>query len=511
MSNYQRLISYIYAYEGGIKGKNIGFAKLETRGAQCRLTVSVKRIYVGGNPIGVYLLSGDKELRIGTLFARNGAGEFRTVVNTQDVEGSGHSIEECYGLTVHDTESAWRCYTTIWEDAVAHAAEVELEEVTAEKMGQKNDVRNGAEHDSQEIQGKMTSEEFPISREIEAEVEREELEQLGILRIKEKNTECSAEPELMAGRTGAEPGSRAEAELESEKAEKPGWKLEPEAEPGIESEPEPELEIESEAEPGLKLEIESEPEPGPELKSEPETGLELESESELEPEVKPELEMESKSEQESEPEPEQESETGPGSGEEPEAGPETGSEPAPEWESLSGMEAAPAPSPAASNPVQDPAAENDSRRRFKVVSKEKPLTSSIPSPFRKEEEAKSEEETWAVLRDRYPKILAFDYEDGCEILTIKPQDIGLLPRENWIYGSNSFLLHGYYYYRYLILARLNQPGGRGRYLLGVPGHYVSNEKYMASMFGFSDFVLSKKQPPKDSRFGYWYTDIKMSQ
>ena len=283
MSNYQRLISYIYAYEGGIKGKNIGFAKLETRGAQCRLTVSVKRIYVGGNPIGVYLLSGDKELRIGTLFARNGAGEFRTVVNTQDVEGSGHSIEECYGLTVHDTESAWRCYTTIWEDAVAHAAEVELEEVTAEKMGQKNAVRNGEERGSQEIQGKVTSEEFPISREIEAEVEREELEQLGILRIKEKNTECSAEPELMAGRTGAEPGSRAEAELESEKAEKPGWKLEPEAEPGIESEPEPELEIESEAEPGLKLEIESEPEPGPELKSEPETGLELESESELEP------------------------------------------------------------------------------------------------------------------------------------------------------------------------------------------------------------------------------------
>lgn len=483
MSNYQRLISYIYAYEGGIKGKNIGFAKLETRGAQCRLTVSVKRIYVGGNPIGVYLLSGDKELRIGTLFARNGAGEFRTVVNTQDVEGSGHSIEECYGLTVHDTESAWRCYTTIWEDAVAHAAEVELEEVTAEKMGQKNDVRNGAEHDSQEIQGKMTSEEFPISREIEAEVEREELEQLGILRIKERNTECSAEPELMAGRTGAEPGSRAEAEPESEKAEKPGWK----PELGIESEPGPEPEIESEAEPGLTLEIESETELGPEL----------ELEAEPEPKTKlgpgPELEMKSKAEPE------------------PEAGPETGSEPAPEWESLSGMEAAPAPSPAASNPVQDPAAENDSRRRFKVVSKEKPLTSSIPSPFRKEEEAKSEEETWAVLRDRYPKILAFDYEDGCEILTIKPQDIGLLPRENWIYGSNSFLLHGYYYYRYLILARLNQPGGRDRYLLGVPGHYVSNEKYMASMFGFSDFVLSKKQPPKDNRFGYWYTDIKMSQ
>ena len=46
---------------------------------------------------------------------------------------------------------------------------------------------------------------------------------------------------------------------------------------------------------------------------------------------------------------------------------------------------------------------------------------------------------WDGLRKRYPKIQAFDSANGCEILTIKPQDIGLLPRENWNYGNNSFL------------------------------------------------------------------------
>ena len=66
----------------------------------------------------------------------------------------------------------------------------------------------------------------------------------------------------------------------------------------------------------------------------------------------------------------------------------------------------------------------------------------------------SHQRMWARLRRKYPKILAFDYDDGCEILTIKPQDIGLLPREVWVFGNNSFLLHGYYSYRYLILARL---------------------------------------------------------
>ena len=116
---------------------------------------------------------------------------------------------------------------------------------------------------------------------------------------------------------------------------------------------------------------------------------------------------------------------------------------------------------------------------------------------------------WEKLKREHTRILAFDYEDGCEILTIKPQDIGILPRDTWVYGNNSFLLHGYYNYRYLILAKLLNPSGMPRYLLGIPGHYYSNERYMASMFGFPNFVLSKDQPMEDGRFGFWYTDIKL--
>lgn len=130
-------------------------------------------------------------------------------------------------------------------------------------------------------------------------------------------------------------------------------------------------------------------------------------------------------------------------------------------------------------------------------------------PLHDLEDGCSHQRMWARLRRKYPKILAFDYEPGCEILTIKPQDIGLLPRETWIFGNNSFLLHGYYSYRYLILARLENPDGEPRYLLGVPGHYCSNEKYMASMFGFPDFIMSKKQPSGDDCFGYWYTDVRV--
>ena len=163
--------------------------------------------------------------------------------------------------------------------------------------------------------------------------------------------------------------------------------------------------------------------------------------------------------------------------------------------------------PESLGPAQEERA--DDRKETQADMCETSPPSGVTAPFKDLSDICDEQEVWEMMRKKYPKILAFDYADGCEVLTIKPQDIGLLPREEWVYGSNSFLLHGYYNYRYLILARLNNPEGKARYLLGVPGHYLSNEKYMASMFGFSNFVLAKKQPPRDSRFGYWYTDVKI--
>ena len=151
MSNYRRLISYIYAYEGTVKGKNIGFAKLEARNGQCRISVSVKRVYVGGNDMGVYLLSDGGEILLGKIFIRSGAGEFRTMVKSDNVEESGKTLENCYGLTVHDVQDSWRAYTTIWDDgiardaadAVAYAAEVELASVTSENLRRKKGEAQG--------------------------------------------------------------------------------------------------------------------------------------------------------------------------------------------------------------------------------------------------------------------------------------------------------------------------------------------------------------------------------
>lgn len=454
MSNYRRLISYIYAYEGTVKGKNIGFAKLEARNGQCRISVSVKKVYVGANDLGVYLLSDSQEIFLGRIFIRSGVGEFRTVVRSDNVEESGRSLDDCYGLSVHDVQDRWRSYATVWEDretgraedAVAYAAEVELAGMTSENlMGSQGGGTNGLFLTAPERWKFGELEEMNGAAPSPAEPSQ-------------AAEPPSAEPPQVPEPPAPEPSPAPEPEvprppvIEPTPAAPPAIEPTPAAPPVIEPICAP---AEGPVPPG-NLGLASAPaSPGatsPARASESPVGSTSARPPESrvqpsEPQVRP-----------------------PESQVQPSAGGGAGQEAA--------LPGEPREEPEATG-VLDPA----------------------PDP----------EKIWDMFRKHYPKIDAFDYENGCEILKICPQDIGLLPRENWTYGNNSFLLHGYYNYHCLILVRLDNPRGRARFLLGVPGHYFSNEKYMASMFGFPHFVLSKKQPLDNGRFGYWYTDVRLGQ
>ena len=42
MADYQRFVSYIYSYPGGVKDKNVGFAKVEVRAGEMRLNINLR-------------------------------------------------------------------------------------------------------------------------------------------------------------------------------------------------------------------------------------------------------------------------------------------------------------------------------------------------------------------------------------------------------------------------------------------------------------------------------------
>lgn len=444
MANYRRLISYIYAYEGGTKGKNVGFAKVETRKGQCRIQVSVRKVYVGNQDIGVYLLSAAGEHLLGKIFIRGGAGEFRCIVPIGETNAEVN-MDQCYGLTIHSIGDSWQNYTTIWEDAVAHAAEVDLSDAVSEKMEQKEMKQIPPDQIPDQPLPENTIRQPSVAEAIEAELEAEE------------------------------------QKVPWEEPEVPAMPPEPQLPTAPEILPNPSA-------PGLVpvTEPATEPQTPAQEPTPPMTSPVIEPTPEVQPTVTepvPELQPPMMDPQ-----------------------PVTPQMTAPETTDFRSQLV---PTPQSQESVETPSPSSATAPQESTSASQAAASAAPDLTFPLPEEHMEAQKLWNFFSRTYPKIQAFDYSGGCEILIIKPQDIGLLPREAWVYGNNSFLLHGYYNHRYLLLARLNNPKGNPRFLIGVPGHYYNNEKYMAAMFGFPNFVLSKMQPAGDGRFGYWYTDIRL--
>ncbi|MDD6662081.1 MAG: hypothetical protein PUE72_10260 [Lachnospiraceae bacterium] len=82
---------------------------------------------------------------------------------------------------------------------------------------------------------------------------------------------------------------------------------------------------------------------------------------------------------------------------------------------------------------------------------------------------------------------------------ILPCDLVALQQAGYQVGRSSFLLHGFYQYHHLLLARRAD----GSFVLGVPGLYNAQERYMAQTFGFPDFKTAKWKD-RGRQFGYYY-------
>lgn len=111
------------------------------------------------------------------------------------------------------------------------------------------------------------------------------------------------------------------------------------------------------------------------------------------------------------------------------------------------------------------------------------------------------------LLESHPSLPAFANQELFDCVRITPNEIGLMRMENWRLGSNSFLIHGYYCYQYLLLGKIRYQDGEQRYILGVPGIFNNKEQYIATIFGFEQFVPVKQTNVRTGQFGYWMTEL----
>jgi hypothetical protein len=119
----------------------------------------------------------------------------------------------------------------------------------------------------------------------------------------------------------------------------------------------------------------------------------------------------------------------------------------------------------------------------------------VPEPVQNPEPAQSSE-------------LSSASADGFRRIDIS--DIRTLPKKNWYLCNNSFVIHGFFHYHYLIVAEFEEEGRKKTYL-GVPGIYERPERMMAMLFGFPEFrtetavngVLEEDESEPIGAFGYW--------
>lgn len=110
---------------------------------------------------------------------------------------------------------------------------------------------------------------------------------------------------------------------------------------------------------------------------------------------------------------------------------------------------------------------------------------------------------WEKLNGMYGAKNLFENMPEISGIHMELKDLRELPKKYWYLGSNSFLLHGFFNYRHLLLGKVENENGR-KWFIGVPGIYQNQEKVLAAVFGFPEFRQEKDTGVKTGQFGYWY-------
>lgn len=199
MGDYKRLISYIYSYEKGIKSKNSGFGKIESRNGICKISISIRISDVllnetEDNMLDVYLFN-RKEDRVNKIFVGrikivSGCSVFKTQMNSKNIDSNGTSISDITGIFIcsktflHKKNNVNIIYASEWDDIPIRVDEFIDEEENLEKSVEKEIISES---------GEVV---FTVEKETEGKEECEkELEEILVAAQKEEETDRRTDAE----------------------------------------------------------------------------------------------------------------------------------------------------------------------------------------------------------------------------------------------------------------------------------------------------------------------------
>ena len=118
--DYQRLVSYIYSYPEGVKGRNVGFAKALVHQGQFKLNISLRGVKTDSPEMfGIYMMvtdGGYRLIKLGECLVKMGQMEYSGIFNPDNIDETGYGFKDICGLAVAREDARYDCMMSMWKD-----------------------------------------------------------------------------------------------------------------------------------------------------------------------------------------------------------------------------------------------------------------------------------------------------------------------------------------------------------------------------------------------------------
>lgn len=177
--DYQRLVSYIYSYPEGVKGRNVGFAKALVHQGQFKLSISLRGVKTDSPEMfGIYMMvtdGGYRLIKLGECLVKVGQMEYSGVFNPDNINETGYGFKDICGLAVAREDARYDCMMSMWKDedvtpdmlvfsGMDAKKQVEAGIVIKERMRQSEEKERGQQMSESVLEESLRSE--PVSPEL---------------------------------------------------------------------------------------------------------------------------------------------------------------------------------------------------------------------------------------------------------------------------------------------------------------------------------------------------------
>ena len=415
MADYQRFVSYIYSYPGGVKDKNVGFAKVEVRSGEMRLNINLRGVYTDTpRMFGVHMLIDRDDaipgryrlMKVGDCLVNNGMASYAGIFNAGNIENSGYTSSDICGIAVANKGDRYYMMFSMWEDYDINPDVIEFAGSGVRKYGENVGIGGESEDD---IDSSGSGEIRGLGKGYTEGSEGNKEDDVGSQDNRVSDGE-NGEVRYAEGGEGNKNGNVVNYASGSQ-CNKGNYDK-------------------RSGEDRCVGECENDRNGGTRNRGKENT---------------PDIHM-----------------------------------------------------------------QNRYNEELQAMESEEDDTESCGCPNKVNEKTRQDacnERLYKKLYSKADYVDAFDDDYFYDCIEVTPQMLSRLPLKDKEIINNSFLIHGYYNFHHLLFGRVCDNENNTNYFIGVPGMYCNRERYMASMFGFSNFKKSHRSDYNNPYFGYWYQEI----